>query len=259
MNGLAVSTMLLMQLTYDLAIHSLSARTLFLFASLLTYILYTYYTCDLTARMTSGPKPIAILSFRDVWDGEYRVVVQEGTSNHEYLKNAEKGSAMNEVQKVQFEHSCLRRSLCVKLHIFAQYYYGRMDGNPDYFVNSAADAWDQTLTRPKTLFFTSALRGLGKSQHTILKMTDSIYGHNGWTFEKNSEFTEFFNHHLFKLMENGLMNKLHRVCTEILRTLPTTSPNSDLISLRNGRTVRTRSSARRRRSPSATRTRRSHS
>ncbi len=53
-----------------------SAKMLFCITSAFAYLIFTYYTCDLTARMTSGSPGNPIRSFQDVMDGGYHVVVQ---------------------------------------------------------------------------------------------------------------------------------------------------------------------------------------
>ncbi len=53
-----------------------SANMLFCVTSAFAYLIFTYYTCDLTARMTSGSPDNPIRSFQDVIDRGYQVVVQ---------------------------------------------------------------------------------------------------------------------------------------------------------------------------------------
>ena len=60
LNAVAMSSLLVLQLNYEVLLHSVSARIIFLFATFMSYLIYTYYTCDLTARMTSGPPPLSI-------------------------------------------------------------------------------------------------------------------------------------------------------------------------------------------------------
>ena len=53
-NSLALSVMLLIQLSYDAEIRSMATRILYLIVSIACYIIFSYYAADLTARMTSG-------------------------------------------------------------------------------------------------------------------------------------------------------------------------------------------------------------
>ncbi len=181
LNGLAVCTLLLFQLSYDMTLASASAKILVLSASHLTFLIFTYYTCDLTARMTSGPAPFEIRSFRDVIDREYRVITQPGTSNHEFLRTAKEGTAMHAV------------------------YYGTMDGNPEAFVDTQAIGWDLVKTQPKVLLFESSVGLMGRTDVVSLDMVDSIHGQIGWALRKDSEFKELFDFHLAKLKETGVI------------------------------------------------------
>ena len=60
MNSMAVSALLFIQLCYDMLLESMSAKTLFMFASFMSFMVFNYYTCDLTAVLTSGQKPFVI-------------------------------------------------------------------------------------------------------------------------------------------------------------------------------------------------------
>jgi ABC-type amino acid transport substrate-binding protein len=185
-NSVALSMLLLMQLDYGVVIRSLSAKILFLISGLSTYLIFTYYTSDLTARMTSGPPPVSIGSFQDVLNSGYKVMVLADTSNHIYLKTAKPDSAMSKVFKE------------------------RMEGNPEAFAKTPKESLEIPLTRPNTLLFDSVMVVIVDSRYEALKITDGINGQMGWAFQKNSEFTEYFNFHLFKLEESGVMYKLNR-------------------------------------------------
>jgi hypothetical protein len=61
----------------------------------------------------------------------------------------------------------------------------------------------------KVLFFTSAF-GLAHDQRFVaLKMTDSIHAHHVWAFQKDSEFTDFFNYHLYRGVRHQLKKELN--------------------------------------------------
>ncbi len=60
LSSLAASGLLVLQMNYNLVLENVSAKALFMFANFLAYLIYTYYTCDLTARMTSGTPPSVI-------------------------------------------------------------------------------------------------------------------------------------------------------------------------------------------------------
>jgi hypothetical protein len=68
LNGFALVVLLLLQIGYDVSASSASAKILILVSSALTWLLFSYYTCDLTARMTSGPPKLSIRNFQHVMD-----------------------------------------------------------------------------------------------------------------------------------------------------------------------------------------------
>ena len=55
LNGMALSVILLMQLSYDVCIKSASAKLVFLPGCLFAYLLFTYYTSELTAGTQQRP------------------------------------------------------------------------------------------------------------------------------------------------------------------------------------------------------------
>ena len=50
------------------------------------YLLFAYFSCDLTARMTTGPMELNIKSFEDAVSLGYTVLVQRGTVEEDYLR-----------------------------------------------------------------------------------------------------------------------------------------------------------------------------
>ena len=60
LNSFAVNGLYLLLLSVDFKKTSSSSRMLFMFSNLFAFLIFTYYTCDLTARMTSKPKPLPI-------------------------------------------------------------------------------------------------------------------------------------------------------------------------------------------------------
>jgi ABC-type amino acid transport substrate-binding protein len=126
----------------------------------------------------------AIISFQDVIDGNFKVLVTKSSSNHELLKTADPTSAM------------------------FKYYYDNMEGNSDYFVNSAEQAMVIMLEKENTLLYDSSLVANGDDRFQAIKTTDGIYVTFGWAFKKRSEFTKYFNYHLYQMKQRGVMNKL---------------------------------------------------
>ena len=64
---------LFIQIGYDLPPRRTAAKLLLFSSALSYYLVFEYFSCDLTARMTSDPAPLNIRSFQDVIDQDYRV------------------------------------------------------------------------------------------------------------------------------------------------------------------------------------------
>ena len=96
LNGFGLSLTLFRQIYYDVNINGKSTRILFFISAVSTYLLYVHYTAFLTALSTSVKKS-PISSFRDVLNGGYDVSVVVNTVDHDILRSAKPGTAMNEV------------------------------------------------------------------------------------------------------------------------------------------------------------------
>ena len=118
---------------YNINMNYLSSRILFFFGGIVLFVLFAHYEANLTASMTSGPQESGIKSFDDVIKGEYRVVVEDSTSMHIFMKTAQPGSAMH------------------------QFYYDVMENDETSFVGGLQDSIDALFERDKTLVFTSSL------------------------------------------------------------------------------------------------------
>ena len=235
LNALSLPFLFSLQLSYgNLNTPGLSARTLSLTLSFISYLMFSYYTCDLTSRMTSGSVPEAIISFQDVLDKDYRVLVEEGTANSLSLRNATEGSAMRRV------HDEI------------------MLGDPSAFVPSIADGLDLVLTEEKTLFFGSEVTATKRDGLLMaLPLIDSFPSVSCWTFPKGSELAKLFDYHLFAMEENGLKKRMYNV-SPLIRLVKATIHNARFCD-RNTSTIRKRRSGFPRRPLWATQTQRSPS
>ncbi len=191
LSSIAAAFLPLLQLAYNgLEAKSASSKTLFLSSCLMSYVVFTYYTCDLTSRMTSGARPVMVRSFQDAIDGGYRVIVAKSGSSHDLMKHARKGSPMHRV-------------------------YEDMKRRPQsevFIENAFEDGLQRVAAEEKTLLFSSAdnlhLKGDG---FVALDMTDAIPTEAGWIFQKDSEFTELINYHLFLLESRGILKRISSV------------------------------------------------
>ena len=169
---------------------SLGKRLLALTASMLTLLMFVYYTNDITAKMTSGGPKIPIRTFDDVIHHEYKVIVASSYYKS-ILETAKHGTAKLQVYKKDIKNEPIR----------------------DY-----NEALKEIISDPKTLWFTDKLTTVPVTaiweelfnQVVALKMDDSGYTITGFGLQKESEFLKMFNHYLLKENENGIRNRLYK-------------------------------------------------
>ncbi len=164
-----------------------SARILLFCGSLSCLMVFDMATSDLTSRLTTATPPSPAKSFQDVLENGYNVVVIRGTSDDENLSTARPGSAMHAV------------------------YHGRMADDPAAFVTGTREAFGRLEMNKRTLYFGSIFDVVSTTQFVPLDISDSVHSQLGWAFGKNSEFTDFFSHHLLQMQETGLFRKIFRV------------------------------------------------
>ena len=145
LNSLALSVILAIQLSCNVVVKSTSARIIYLAGCIMAYLLFSYYESVLTAELTTVGAKISIRNFQDVINQQYNVIVLYSSSNHEILRNAEEGTAMNKV------------------------YYNTIHDYPDQFVTSLADGVNEIFSREKTLFFGPEISLLGVA-HRLKKL-----------------------------------------------------------------------------------------
>ena len=137
-NSIGIAMMFLMQLSYQISTKAMSTRVIYYTASISMFAIYSYYACDLTARMTAGPAATPIRNFQDVIDGGYQVVTRPDTSNHRMLRDSEPGTAMNKL------------------------YYDTMHDDPDQFYIKIDDALDRITNSPQTLYWAPVINIIGR-------------------------------------------------------------------------------------------------
>ena len=79
LNALAMNLLHLGQLGYPLSKNTLTSRVLLLSSCLSSFILYSFYTADLTSLMTSGSKSYSIRSFHDAYEMGVEVALWGGS------------------------------------------------------------------------------------------------------------------------------------------------------------------------------------
>ena len=162
----------------------LASRLLTLTMSMLTFLLFAYYTTDITSEMTSGAPEIPIRTFEDVVHYNYRVV----TNSPYYanlLKRAKLGTAMNTVYNNRFE-----------------------------MKETFEEALEEVVKDPKTLFYSTKalLRGTRLEKALVrqtfpLNMDDGVNVFATLALQKDSEFLQLFNHYILKAYETGIFKR----------------------------------------------------
>ena len=74
-NAISLNFQLLIQRDYPITKESLSTRVLFVATCISSFVLFSFYTADLTSLMTSGSSPSPIKSFKDAYDLGYDILV----------------------------------------------------------------------------------------------------------------------------------------------------------------------------------------
>jgi hypothetical protein len=87
-----------------------------------------------------------------------------------------------------------------------------MHKNDDAYIDTIEDVINFLMNTKKVLYWSSAFELALDSRFKALIMEDSVYANHVWAFQKNSEFTEFFNFHLYKLKESGMRDRLYSTC-----------------------------------------------
>ena len=165
----AFSMFFYMQLTYRASVDSTAGRIAFISASMCTYILFSYWTADLTAGMTTGPRDVPIRNFQDIIDNGFSVITRPSTANSEFLRTAREGTAMLRV-------------------------WNEMKDDESKFHIKISDALNIIDNDPKTLFWAPDMNIIGNSKYEWLKLEDSVYTQAGFGVQQNSEYTQLFDY-----------------------------------------------------------------
>ena len=89
LEGFVFAYLILLQIGYqDYRVQSISMRLVVFSACLFSYIIFSYYTADLTSLMTSGPPRVSLKSFEEALEADYKFMVWPDTSYESLLKFA---------------------------------------------------------------------------------------------------------------------------------------------------------------------------
>ena len=180
--GMTLMGRLFLQIGYDVITKRHASKALLVVAALYLNMVFIYYCSDLTATMTSEPRPLNIKSFEDVESQGYNVIVKEGDGsmpNH-LLRTAPQGSAMRRIyDEKKYIAMDSRDEMVDAVRKDPKTLAWHMENMADDFDNIITHDIRETRTMDKTL----ALR-------------------------KGSEITTLFNHVILKMKEGGLINRM---------------------------------------------------
>ena len=175
---------LFLQKGYRMEVKGLSSKALLLTAALCMKMVFIYYTRALTANMTASPKELRIKSFDDVERLGYQVTgMGPGMRSNDFLRHAHKDSAMRRIYENKFMPIETRKER-------------------DEIAEKMADGDLQ-----ETLLWTF---GGGRVLQRLVaqEMAETVSVPKTLAFEKDSELTALFNHHICKMRESGVIQQI---------------------------------------------------
>ena len=158
--------------------------------SFATLLLYTFFTTDITAQMTSGPPDLPIRNFEDVLTYEYKVIAFSPYPES-ILRSSKTGSAKLEVYENHFEMKKDKEEAITTII---------NDKDLKTLIYSPVSTLVPTNSKQKEL----------TDQTFDLKMDDSLFGISTLALQKHSEFLQIFNYYILKAIEGGLLKRLYR-------------------------------------------------
>ena len=193
LQGFAMMLRLFIQLGYNLKLNNSAAKLLLFSCAISCYLIFALFCADLTGRMTSDPEPLNIGSFQDAIDQDYRVITYGKGLPLFYFKTAPKGSAMRWV------------------------YENQMLGDDTAILEDYNRIFSMVKEEPKTLVYLvhnshskeprwQNLQGLDIEEKVNIMISIAL--------QKDSEFAELFDHHLIKMQEKGILDRIRHEWTD---------------------------------------------
>ena len=222
----------------------LSVKILSITASMLTLLIFVYYSNDITAKMTVGSPDIPVRTFRDVLDGNYKLVpsydllfhlmpmyeiLAGSDSLHKkiyptryklYKKFFKKvfWDSIYPVERATYNYGLNQNNETLKVYRESvkklPFWYRRTDD----FYEGARDA---IIRDPKSLWYCDHATGYRCMQPWVrgkikaLEMEDDPYRYEGFVLQPNlskginSEYMPLFNYYLLRQHEHGIINRLN--------------------------------------------------
>ena len=172
----------------------MAPRFLTITACLLTLIMFIFYTGDITAEMTSGPRGIPINNFEDVIYHDYKVITMANYYEN-VLASAKPGSAMLEVYNNNFEKQTELDNSIQGLRKVLE--------DPDSKTLMFASPDSYIPTNPSE-------KAITDKTFPLKKLDDTLYSIGTLALQKDSEFHQIFNHYILKALEGGDYKRVYR-------------------------------------------------
>ena len=179
LSSVAAAGRQLMQMPYRLSNYNdVSTRMILFVIAMHSYVLFTYYTCNLTAAMTTTTPKIGVSSFEDAIRYGYKVLVIDGSAYSVRVKD--EGLDLVIVQPSQ----------------------GTSDA--ELLINKMSQ-------ESKTLIFQSSLSFFGRSDFYPMSIKEAVTKLVAFGLQQDSEYRQLFNYNLQKLHDAGILDYLARM------------------------------------------------
>ena len=174
---------------------SSAMRMLHLTTSILTLIMFAYFSSVVTAEMTAlSSLENQIHSFSDVLaNNDIQVIVVTGSSWTSSLKRSAPGSAKYEIYKNTIEN------------------------NVNVWFKTLDDAKAAVLNNPNTYLYSHTTAAKSTPGLVALRMTDSTPVSGGIGLQKNSELLNILNYKMLKLVESGIIKRIDTKWPDVTR------------------------------------------
>ena len=186
--GFALMVRLGLQMSYEILTPNKTTKALLLVSAMCLNVVFIYFSCDLTTRMTVEPPKLNIRSFEDVIKNGYKVITED--EEWEELAEAPSGSAMKKVATNHIIHLFHDEEEDEALEGFFDGQYGDR-----VLLYGVHDPYSDDE-------FEKQLIGLDIEEATTKYASIAL--------QKDSEFKEIFNYHIMKLFEMGVVDRLRR-------------------------------------------------
>ncbi len=161
-----------------------SGKILVIVSGHMSIVIFAYYEGTLTSYLTAKPPSQKLTSIVDTIEQGYTVILLDGSKHAGEIENAPPGSAKYEV------------------------YQKLIKGNPDVYYDSQVELIEAIASSPKVALFGPDIVFADPRLYSLKGLTEAEVTHVSMTFQKNSEFRDFFNYNLYKMEQGGVLQFL---------------------------------------------------